>query len=762
MAKKEYIGLTYEDNRLRMARVQVTKTGLELIEVDTIDMPHPLYTEGESGGLGDLDFSEDYEEIFEMDTPSSESTREFDDLDLSLDEPEESTQQSNASDLEESFDMTRTEDEADIERDNEQLLADYLSQYGKRKIRIGTHIPFGRTTFQVLKKVDPGSMKKKERLEFFRDKLQTTYDEEVSSDQYAWAQIDPNSCLLAYNADENSFLNLIELSETYLKKKVLIEERLPDEAIWAGLARVNYSLAKDDITGLIAIGSSSSRIIFMKGKQIVNVLPIITDGENSNDVLNTIFSKILFEIDKGDLPKITRLLLVRSAKLSENAKKYLDKQFEDVEVDFLTPSHKHLSYADEILNSPVYLQPYLTAIGAAWSASRVHEKEFSRLSLLPEYIREKQRVLKLEWHGILILILIALTPLFLNYLYQTKSNELSNLQQEIQILDGQIEELRPTATMTEDIMSEITELNAENDRLLELSQYSQQWSETFRILNEGLANIPNVWLETLGTSQNNSLTFDGYSMNRAQIPEFASIFTDANIQQVSQTEIRGATVYSFGMQVNNIRQDIESFLLRVPEQSFDAEQGSEVEIDFSASEDVFEPSSPQTDRTESISQPAGSSGSSESISLSVAGSNEANRPNSNPSIQESNVNDGNEALRSSSQRPAANIESRPAIVNESEGSSYGLMGPDDEILSGAYTIVLHSITDAERAEEEVEKLTDEGYKTTLWDVVLEDNRIWWRIGVGQFQTVSAALRAIQELPQVYRERNFIIRIREGQ
>ena len=90
------------------------------------------------------------------------------------------------------------------------------------------------------------------------------------------------------------------------------------------------------------------------------------------------------------------------------------------------------------------------------------------------------------------------------------------------------------------------------------------------------------------------------------------------------------------------------------------------------------------------------------------------------------------------------------------------MGPDDEILSGAYTIVLHSITDAERAEEEVEKLTDEGYKTTLWDVVLEDNRIWWRIGVGQFQTVSAALRAIQELPQVYRERNFIIRIREGQ
>ncbi|MDR9367067.1 MAG: hypothetical protein RI575_17160 [Balneolaceae bacterium] len=301
MAKKEYIGLTYEDNRLRMARLQTTKNGLELIEVDTVDLPHPITTVSDSG-LGDLDFSEDYEEIFEMDDPSSsETVTSFEDLD----ETEESSrEETDTSGLEESFDMTKTEDEADIERENEQLLADYLTQYGKRKVRIGTHIPFGRTTFQVLKNVDPGSMKKNERLEFFREKLQTTQEEEINPDQYSWVQLDENNCLLAHYADDNSFLNLIELSETYLNKKVLIQERLPDEAIWAGLARVNYTLGTDDITGLIAIGTHSSRIIFMKGEQIVNVLPIITDGENSNDVLNTIFSKILFEIDKGDLPKL--------------------------------------------------------------------------------------------------------------------------------------------------------------------------------------------------------------------------------------------------------------------------------------------------------------------------------------------------------------------------------------------------------------------------------------------------------------------------
>lgn len=756
MAKKEYIGLTYEENRLRMARVRVTKSGLELVEVDTVDLPHPITTITESG-LGELDFSEDYEEIFEMDEPSSsEGIPGFDDFE----DTDESTEgQSESSDLEDNFDMTRTEDEADIERENEQLLADYLSQYGKRKIRIGTHIPFGRTTFQVLKNVDVNSMKKNERIDFFQGKLQPINDQEVNPDQYAWVQTDENTCLLAYNGDENTFLNLIELSETYQQKKVLIHERLPDEAIWAGLARTNYTLGSDDITGLIAIGSSSSRVIFMKGEQIVNVLPIITDGENSNDVLNTIFSKILFEIDKGDLPKITRLLLVQSAKLSEKAKRYFDKQFEDVRVDFLTPSSEHLSYTDEILNSPVYLQPYLTALGAAWAASKINEKEFSDLSLLPEYIREKQRVLKLEWHGIAILVLIALTPLFLNYLYQSKSAELSDLQQEIRVINNQIEELQPTATMTEDLMSEITELNTENERLRELAQYSQQWSETFRILNEGVNDISGIWLTSLNADDNNSLTFDGYSLTRSNIPEFTELFTDANIQQVTETDARGQTVYSFGVSVNNIRQDIDPFLLEIPEPSFDAEQGSEVEINFSdrgtSNSGSSEMSGAPADQSTGTSSPGNDQ--------PVAMSDEAVGQSSTPEapVSEPNINEDRAAESSVSGNEANTTIETPPIVTDSNSSSYGLMGPEEEMVEGAYTIVLHSITDAERAKQEVEKLTDEGYKTTLWDVILEDSRTWWRIGVGQFQSVSAAVEAVQELPQAYRERNFIIRIREG-
>ncbi|MDZ7718737.1 MAG: SPOR domain-containing protein [Balneolaceae bacterium] len=440
---------------------------------------------------------------------------------------------------------------------------------------------------------------------------------------------------------------------------------------------------------------------------------------------------------------------------SEKAKRYFDEQFEDVEVDFLTPSSDHLSYADEVLNSPVYLQPYLTAIGAAWAASKTHEKEFSPLSLLPEYIREKQRVLKLEWHGIIILILIALTPLYLNYLYQTKSNELSDLQQQVRVIDSQIEELRPTATMTQDLMSEITELNAENERLTELSQYSQQWSQIFRILNQGVDEISGMWLTNLNSSDNNSIAFDGYSLNRSTIPAFANLFSDANIQQVTETEARGQTVYSFGMSVNNIREDVDPFLLEIPERSFDAEQGSEVEINFSSNEQ-FENMPSEQSPAPSGNIPGTSSSS--SGGQEIASGESDSQPNQNEPQPE--LSDNPES--SSGPTTSVNEPPAPAIVTSSSQSSLGLMGPEDQMLEGAYTIVLHSITDGERAVNEAESLEEQGFKATLWNVVLEDNRTWWRIGVGQFETVSAAVEAIRELPQIYQERNFIIRIREGQ
>lgn len=90
---------------------------------------------------------------------------------------------------------------------------------------------------------------------------------------------------------------------------------------------------------------------------------------------------------------------------------------------------------------------------------------------------------------------------------------------------------------------------------------------------------------------------------------------------------------------------------------------------------------------------------------------------------------------------------------------YGLKGPEDEVQIGAYTIVVHSLRNERKSEIEKERLENQGYKATRWSAELPSGITTYRVGIGQFQSVSDAERAVEELPEPFRSNNFIIRIR---
>lgn len=762
MARKEFIGISSEYDRLRIAKVCKTKNGIEILGVDTVDLPFPI---SESGDAPEdpMDFADEFDDLFDAGgTPGGEA--EFPGLE-DLGEKDSSKPSTPSDELDDTFDMTSVEDETDIATENERLFAEYLNRLGEKKYRFGLHIPFSKTTYQFLKSVDPEEMKKKERREFFIEKLRPIHNSEAQPDEYAWSTDPDTNTLLAYNSEDQSLISLVELAETYFNGKLIIQERVPDENIWAGLASINYNLGEEDITGLIAIGQSTSRILFMKGEHIINVLPIITEGESSEDILNTIFSKILFEIDKGDLPKITRLLIVKSLKLSDKVKSYFQKQFDDLDVELLTLNPNIVSYSDDILDSPVYLQPYLSAIGAAWSASGEHSEQLTRFSILPEYIREKQRVLKLEWHGILLLVLIALTPLFINYLYSNKAAELRDIEQQIVLTENQIAEYQPVANMTEDLMTEFALMQAENDRLLELSQYSQKWSQVFEIFNRGIEDISGVWLTTL-RSEGENMNITGVSLAREQVPNISQLYTDSNVQQVQETEIREEPVYSYSMQINNYLADLENFIPEIPIPNYDPENNTASSFAFQAGDGTttnYNPEETNSDDDEAAGPTSSTEiqDTAEQPELQQNEATESTEPQSQ--VDSSGANDtgaDENSDRSAPEESVTTSEAEASISETAQKPAYGLWGPEEELLYGAYTIVLHSIQDRDRALLEKNVLESEGFKSTLWQANVGNGRVNWRIGVGQFATVSDALSAAPDLPEPYQDDHFIIKIRE--
>ncbi len=564
MNKKDFIGLALDKNKIYTAHLTRVKGRLELTDVETIELPEIVearskprfgdFTPKETQGAAEEDI------MFGLDDDSGDfETIDLDDVD-------------SADDME--YGEPGVGDEKQ-DQSNEQVLSNYFAGHGKKTLQLGVNIAHGKTMFQPLEAVDLKSMKKKQQDEYVAQMLGPMYEDEISPDQYAW-EVDEqgDGWLISYDND-TSFLNLIDLAQITYDGRVFIRELMSDEIIWSGMVRSHYNLSEDQITGLVSIGERSSRLLFMKGDRLFHVLPVINEGSKSRNVLQTLFSKLLFEIDKGTLPALDQMIIMQSTKPGADVIEFFRDQFIDVDVDMFRPDPHKLVLPDELKNNPEALRPYITAIGAAQAASGLDIQKWPALSLLPEYIRERQRYFKLEWHGVALLVLIALAPLLINHWYQNHTSEISALNQSIQAIDTRIATTQPVAAEVEQMLEEQAVVREVNDRIVNLSRNNLLWSETLGQINEGVAQIPNTWLTSLRVS-GDELQIEGYTLYRDRIPRAARVFRDARIASVNEGLMREAEVLQFSLRVHNFKDEEERFSPEVPEPDEDVIREIEV------------------------------------------------------------------------------------------------------------------------------------------------------------------------------------------
>ncbi len=88
---------------------------------------------------------------------------------------------------------------------------------------------------------------------------------------------------------------------------------------------------------------------------------------------------------------------------------------------------------------------------------------------------------------------------------------------------------------------------------------------------------------------------------------------------------------------------------------------------------------------------------------------------------------------------------------------YGLMGQPNQDIANGYTIVVHSLRDHQQADQNRQQLQEAGYRALISQAQVEGTT-YYRVGIGQFETVSNAQKAIGDIPERYRDNNFIKRI----
>src|SRR5690606_16646462 len=114
-------------------------------------------------------------------------------------------------------------------------------------------------------------------------------------------------------------------------------------------------------------------------------------------------SKILFEVDRGKVPTLDRIIITGNT-VKGTLQQFLTEQFLDVEINTFEFSGDKVEVLETVASE---YKKYKMAIGAAWSAIDTQRKDFVPLSFIPKYVLTRQQVFKLNWHGYLLLGLIA-------------------------------------------------------------------------------------------------------------------------------------------------------------------------------------------------------------------------------------------------------------------------------------------------------------------------------------------------------------------
>lgn len=526
MARREYIGVAVDENRLRVAVVEASKKQIVVKQLLSQELPRSFDDITTTAAKNDA--VEDFDDLIFGDEQKTESVTET--IDTEWDMTEEGVGESFAGDS------------------NESLLANILTGIQPKSANVGLAIPVGVALYQIFKDSDYRKRKKKEVKELVNDRLRSVYTKDITPDNYATLIRDSDGALIVSSFDgENHLLNIADAAIPLMPGKLFIRDIKPEELLLVGMVNANYDILEHEYSVLIHIQDRHTQVIIMQGGQIVSILPAINEGSKSNRVMKTIFSKLLFELDRGQLPTIDRIILTGDT-VKGKAVTFLEEQFMEVQIGMFQFNPLKVILPEDFTDD---VQPYIAAIASAWSASGNDIQAFPKISLVPQYVSTRQAVFKLDWHGYILLLLIAGFPFTFNLTYQQKLSEVEELKTTITALNQQISENRVLSTVVDQLTNEIGVMNVNTNLLDTLSKDTQLWSYTLSMLNSEVANIRGVWIQNIQYDRN-TFVLQGFSLYRDRIARISNLFDTAVIQQVVEKEERETKIYEFVIQVHRI------------------------------------------------------------------------------------------------------------------------------------------------------------------------------------------------------------------
>ena len=299
---------------------------------------------------------------------------------------------------------------------------------------------------------------------------------------------------------------------------------------------------------IVYVGHDFSRLVFMQGEHYLHFAPIISEGYESPNIENTIYSRILLEQDNIALTRIDRILLAGESH-KVNLLDTLAPQFSSALVEYIKAPTLDLGEFEESVGEAI--SEYIIPIMTAWRSLQPKLQGFYDINLIPHFILEGQRTLALAWHGILMGILVTVTIPFFILSYMDRQTEIRRLKGELVQKQQKLTELDVFRQRRATLSSDISRYSNATSIYDSVAPGSDRWSRILHYLANSVEDLNSLWIYSLKPDGKN-IIISGRSIYRTRIPRIASIFEKATLREVRTITIRKKILYEFDIVIERV------------------------------------------------------------------------------------------------------------------------------------------------------------------------------------------------------------------
>jgi Tfp pilus assembly protein PilN len=429
--------------------------------------------------------------------------------------------------------------------DNNAVLLNLLAQYPTAKYSLTYSIAEPAIYYHLLES-DLG-LKGKKLKEHVLAELRNIRSFQPAHDAVDAIRTEEGNLLCVIREDGLSLINSLENIKNFIGRRL---PRIPaiDSADISlmNMVRLNYDLQPTEVSVIVYVGAEFTRLIFMRGSQFYQFAPILGEGYDSPNLQNTVYSRLLLEQDNLGIPRISRIILAGESRRI-NFKEFLTQQLPDQEVDYLlSPQLDSTPLSSDLQEA---ISEYAVPIGAAWKVLQPTNPNVYNINLLPDIVREGQRVFKLAWHGVLLLLLLFGSTFFFTYSIVQKNKSIADLEELLERKRTQLAENETLQNSINGLQEQIGRFQASLALYDTLVPGSERWSTAFTQLSHGVEDLNSIWLTDFASTPEKAVAMNGYTVYRTRIPRLATLFDNSVLKEVNVQSIREQTVYRYRIEV---------------------------------------------------------------------------------------------------------------------------------------------------------------------------------------------------------------------